>query len=206
MKKIIAHHSVIDWDFQYGATNRSLSSIQYVSPPTSLRILEPTTATFLDTILCRIPETQCLPQGEVRNWQYCYYRNLHPAVFRNQAVLGTADSENCYFVYLASTIAYLYRVISGVNSKRDQTTCQTFVDTWTHYRVVFWNGYTPALEEALCVNLYREVAGEWIQEGETMYDTDNSFKDSETNRIGFAARSLANHPQYWDDTEIWGPV
>ncbi|GAI96584.1 unnamed protein product, partial [marine sediment metagenome] len=152
------HHSVADWDFQEGATNRSLSAIQYVSEPTSLRILEPGSTQFYDAILCRIAETQCLPQGEVRNWQYSYYRYKHPAIFRNQAVLGTADTQNHYSVYLAGTIAYLYRHIAGVSSLRDQSTCQTFVDTWTHYRTLFWNGLTPELLEALCVNIYREVA------------------------------------------------
>ncbi|MBA7701393.1 hypothetical protein ES703_110129 [subsurface metagenome] len=199
-------YSVADWDFEYGATNRSLSAIQYISAPTALRILEPTTATFIDVILCRVPETLCLPQGEVRNWQHGYYKNLHPIVFRNQAPLGSATFFNSYHIYLVQTTAVLYRHILGVVAERDRTTCETFTDTWTHYRAVFWNGYTPESIAALCVNLYREVAGEWVQEGETMHDTDNSWADSEINRIGFAARSTYNHPQYWDDTELWAPA
>lgn len=205
-KVLVKQHSVADWDFEHGATNRSLSAEQFISPPTSLRILEPTTATFLDVILCRLPETLCLPQGEVRNWHYGYYRNLHPIVFRNQAPLDSANFQNGYHIYLAFTSAILYRHTLGVVAERDRTTCETFINTWTHYRVLFYNGVTPGGVAALCVNLYREVAGEWVQEGETMYDTDNSWKDSEINRIGFNARSTYNHPQFWDDTEIWAPA
>ncbi|MBA7642498.1 hypothetical protein ES703_50193 [subsurface metagenome] len=207
MKQIkMEHHSVSDWDFEHGATNRSLSAAQFISPPTSLRILEPTTATFMDVILCRVPATQCLPQGEVRSWVHSYYRNLHVAQFRNQKPLGSANQNNGYQIYLAMNVASLGRYINNVYSERDSTTCETFVSTWTRYRVVFWNGTTPGDVAALCVNLYREVAGEWVQEGSTMYDTDNSWADSEINRIGFRARSTYNHPQYWDDTELWAPV
>ncbi|MBA7623451.1 hypothetical protein ES703_30847 [subsurface metagenome] len=200
------HHSVADWDFEFGATNRSLSAVQYVSPPTSLRILEPTSADFRDTVLCRIAETQCLPQGEVRNWAWYNYIALMVACFRNQAPLGTANFQNCYYVHLSGTSARLYRYIGGVISLRDQTTCQTFGQAWAHYRVLFWNGLTPSLEEALCVNLYHGVGDIWTQEGQTMYDTDNSWKDSEINRIGFVPYSSDNREQYWDDTEIWGPA
>jgi len=199
------HHSVADWDFENGATNRSLSATQFVSAPTSLKMISPTWVDTYETILCRIDTTQCLPQGEIRNWHYKHEQHLDPACFRNQAALGSANHANCYSIYLAGTNCYLGRYIANVLSIRAQTTCQVTIDTWQHWRVVFWNGLNPDLLEALCVSLYREVAGEWVQEGETMYDTDNSFKDSATNRCGFIARFYA-HIQYWDDTEIWGPV
>ncbi|MBA7572833.1 hypothetical protein ES708_14620 [subsurface metagenome] len=199
------HHSVADWDFEFGATKRSLSSARYVSPPTSLCILEPTGTPFFDVILCRVPGTLCLPQGEVRNWHYYHYSDSRVAMFRNQSPLGSAINDNYYEVYLISTTARLYSKSAGILTKRDETSCQTFTDQWAHYRVVFWNGYTPLAVEALCVNLYREIAGEWVQEGETMYHTGNLWKDSEINRIGFHAHSLANWPEYWDDTEIWAP-
>lgn len=200
------HHSVSDWDMQFGAPKTSLSTTRYVSAPSSLRVLEPTGDHYLDVVLCRVAETLCLPQGEVRNWVWHKIIAVHTACFRNQAVLGTADRLNCYYVHLSGEIVRLYRIVGGTPSLRDQTTYQPFYETWTHLRVLFWNGLTPELVEALCVNLYREVAGDWEKEGETMYDTDNYWKDSEINRVGFIPYSTGNLEEYWDDTEIWGPA
>ncbi len=207
MNKVLpVHHTISDWDFERGATNRSLSAARYISAPTSLRFLEPTSSQFLNNILCRIPATLCLPQGEVRTWVYGYYLAFTVALFRNQAALGSANELNCYQVYLAGTTSRLVRKLGGVLSFRDDSTCTSFINTWTHYRVFWYNGETPGGTPALCVDLYREIAGEWVKEGSTLYDTDNSFKDSAINRAGFRARSRNNWPQYWDDTEIWGPV
>ena len=207
MQKIMpVHHSVVDWDFQYGATNRSLSATRCVSEPTSLRILEPGSTAFRDTILCRHPDTQCLPQGEVRNWEYGAFYLKHVASFRNQAPLGSANFENCYEIFVASANISLDRYLLGVYSRRDITTGTGFLSQWTHYRSFWYNGETPGHVPALCVDVYREIAGEWVKEGNTLYDTANSWKDSAINRAGFKSYSRYGVPQYWDDTEIWGPV
>ncbi len=207
MKKLIpVHHTLADWDFRHGATYRSLSAAQFISAPTSLRFLNATAINIFDTVLCRLPATQCLPQGEVRTWVYGYDINFRIASFRNQAPLGTANWANSYQLILTSTQARLYRYIDGAYSHRSTTSCQAFSNTWTHYRIFWYNGETPAGVAALCVDLYREIAGEWVKEGSTMYDTANTFKDSETNRCGFEGNSYNNQLQYFDDTEIWGPV
>ena len=203
---IAKHHTLADWDFEEGATYRSLSATQFISAPTSLRMLNPTTADFLKVTLCRIPATLCLPQGEVRTWVYAYLKNFSPAIFRNQAPLGSANGLNCYQVYLAGTNSYLYRYIGGVILLRDQDICQTFSYTWTRYRVFWYNGKTPGEVPALCVDIYREVYGEWQKCGRTLYDTDNTWEDSAINRAGFKVRTSYNYAQYWDNTEIWGPV
>ncbi|GAI34328.1 unnamed protein product, partial [marine sediment metagenome] len=55
------------------------------------------------------------------------------------------------------------------------------------------------------VSLYKEIAGEWVQQGDTLHDTDNQWKDSEINRVGIGAITELGHKQYYDDTEIWAP-
>lgn len=207
MQKLIpVHHTLADWDFQFGATNRSLSATRYISAPTSLLIQKAGAGAWHDTILCRIPATQCLPQGEVRNWVYSYDLIKVVAIFRNQAALGSADYLNTYGLNITLDTATLIRYIAGAYLVRDSTPCTGFRNVWAHYRVFWYNGKTPGDSPALCVDVYREVAGEWVKEGSTLYDTDNSWKDSGTNRAGFRAYSLYDHLQYWDDTEIWGPV
>lgn len=207
MRKLIpVHHSLADWDFQFGATNRSLSAVQYVSAPTSLLIKKFGSGAWHDAILCRIPATLCLPQGEVRTWIYSYDRAQTISSFRNQAVLGTANYTNTYLLHLTGDTAQLNRHLAGVFSNRDTTTCPSFRNVWAHYCVFWYNGKTPGYVPALCVDVYREITGEWVKQGDTLYDTDNSWKDSGRNRAGFRAYSTYDHLQYWDDTEIWGPI
>lgn len=201
----VAHHTLADWDYEQGALYRSLSATYFISAPTSLKYTIPAGGAS-SVNLCRIPATQVLPQGEVRTWVRRPSPHFMPAVFRSQAALGTADNLNNYQIHLTYTTALLVRYLAGVYSQRDNTTCYSAVDEWRHTRVFWYNGKTPGEVPALCVDLYREVAGEWIKEGETMYDTDNSWKDSAINRCGFRPLFEKNYPCYFDDTEIWGPV
>ncbi|MBA7535517.1 hypothetical protein ES705_27775 [subsurface metagenome] len=200
------HHSVSDWDFEFGADNRSLSPTQFVSAPTSLLFKKPASGVWMPVILCRHAPTLVLPEGEVRTWVHSYYPHVHPAIFRNQAALNSANSQNCYEIYITETHTYLHRYIAGGLSVRASTTGIVSDNQWWHYRTVFWNGETPGHEDALCVNVFREVDSAWVQMGGTLYDTSNYWKDSVINRAGFRARSFYDRQQYWDDTEIWGPV
>jgi hypothetical protein len=86
------------------------------------------------------------------------------------------------------------------------TDVSSVADTWEHWRALYWNGLTPELEEAICVILYKEVAEEWVKQGDTLYDTDNMWKDSEINRSGFHSITANGKSEFWDDTEIWGPA
>ncbi|GAI70004.1 unnamed protein product [marine sediment metagenome] len=204
-KLLPAHHTLADWDFESGSAYRSLSATYYVSAPTSLKILKPT-GSWSEEVLCRIPATLCLPQGEVRTWFRYKYASYMPCSFRNQKALGSADHRNCYDVYLTATTAQLRRFINGGLSVRDSTPCVTLTDAWNHYRFFWYNGETPGEVPALCVDVYRDVAGEWIKQGSTLYDTSNWYKDSATNRCGIRPSSYAPNSSYYDDTEIWGPV
>jgi len=199
------HHSVVDWDFEHGATNRSLSNVQFVSPPTSLRFASPSGSFYSET-LCRIPATLCLPQGEFRTWHYANSTSIMPCVFRNQASLGTSNHLNCYSISLSPTTATLWLIRNGSGSNRDSTSFTTFLNTWQHFRFFWYNGINPSEREALCVDLYREIAGEWVKQGSTLYCTLEYWKESAKNRVGFRPNPLYPNPVYYDDSEIWGPV
>ncbi|MBA7533078.1 hypothetical protein ES705_25313 [subsurface metagenome] len=204
--KLAKHHTLADWDFNIGEGSYSLSPTHFVSSPTSLLFRDPAINLITIIVLCRIPGTQCLPQGEVRTWLRAYENFLGLANFRNQAALGTADYWNCYYIYIIGTEIRLYRWVAGAYSLRDTGTGSIFVNQWVHYRVFWYNGKTPGEVEALCVDVYREVAGEWVKEGDTLYDVSNWFKDSEINRAGPFGRCYKTNSLYCDDTEIWGPV
>ncbi|MBA7611136.1 hypothetical protein ES703_18360 [subsurface metagenome] len=200
-----SHHTLADWDFEYGAQYRSLASDYFISAPTSLKhTLCP--ATILNTVLCRIPETQCLPQGEVRIWCRRYAGGFYPAIFRNQAALGTSNDINCYQIDISGNTAFFYRRLNHIPTLQGQTPCYNPAEEWVHYRVFWYNGKTPGDADALCVDIYVEVAGEWYKQGNTMYDTNPYWGDSEINRCGFGVQLLSGHTRWHDDTEIWGPV
>jgi hypothetical protein len=201
----IIHHSLTDWDWQHGDTGRSLSDLFFVSAPTSLEMTAGPER-FLSNILCRIPATLCIPQGEVRTWVRGPHPSFTPCLFRNQAPLGTSDHENCYFIGVAYGISYLYRRVDGSSYYPDTSVCYTAANVWLHYRTFWYNGLTPGEVPALCVDIYLEVDGEWVKQGETLYDTVNAFKDSEINRCGIRANVSSDTSVYHDDTEIWGPV
>lgn len=206
-KLIAAHHSLADWDFEKGATSRNLDPNYFISAPTSLHFTTYPDAT-IDCILCRISETQLLPQGEVRTWLRRHTTNTScgPAMFRNQAALGSSNSTNCYFLYMAYGAIILYRSINNVWSEEGSWTWAQPSDTWTHFRTFWYNGKTPGEEDALCVDLYREVSGQWVKMEGTKYDTANQWKDSEINRCGVLTYIRPYAESWFDDTEIWGPV
>lgn len=207
MKKIKTnHHTVADWDFTPG-THRELSDALCISPPTSLLIRQTNGDTARPAILCRIAETLCIAQGEVRTWHWTWnYTRDFRLPFRNQHPLGGASYSNCYNWRITGAWAYLFRTIADADTLIGQFTVSWPQSEWNHWRTVYWNGADPAGNPALCVQLFREVAGEWVQQGETLYDTQNQWADSEINRSGIGCWTDAAAGHYFDDTEIWGAV
>lgn len=197
------HHTVSDWDFMHGAEYRTLSPATFVSPPFSLQFAG-SPAYWYSSVLCRIPATLCLPEGEVRTWATKTVQALTPCCFRNQAPLGTSNWHNCYYLYISGITAYLHKVIGGDDDTMDATVISFDISGWSRFRTYWYNGETPAGRAALCVDLYNEIGGEWIKLGETMYDLANVWKDSEINRCGFCPHLRNEWIEYWDDTEIWG--
>ncbi|MBA7536770.1 hypothetical protein ES705_29034 [subsurface metagenome] len=205
LKSEVSHHSISDWDFEDGDEYRELSTAQFVSPPTSL--LYAGDGHGVNTrILCRIPATLVLPQGEMRSWVYPSNSFFRLFMFRNQAVLGTANFLNCYSLTIYANVARFSRWLVGVETIVDVTACHYFLNEWTRYRIVWYTGMSPREVEAICLDLYYEVAGEWVKEGETMYHDDNLWVDEPVNRCGLTVYVLPANLIYFDDTEIWGPL
>lgn len=194
--------TLADWDFARADEWHSISSDEYVSSPTSLKLYR-ADMTAVEVVLCRIPTTLCLPQGEVRTWQYSANPTCRPAVFRNQAALGSSNHQNMYEILVWEGNARL-SYYADYNPYTVQTQpCTVPVGQWNHWRVSWYNGFTPGEVASLCVDLYLEVAGEWQKQGATFYHTPNRWKDSEINRCGFRQNRSANVSYYFDDTEIW---
>lgn len=204
-KLVAAHHTLADWDFMHGDTYRSLATDYYISEPSSLKF-SGSTVSWVSAVLCRIPATLCLPQGEVRTWVRRNTGYGYPIMFRNQAPLGSPDYQNFYSTSLHAYGVRLYRWVGGGATNVDNTSCYTAINEWVHYRFFWYNGKTPGDVPALCLDVYREVSGEWVKQGSTLYDTLNYWKDSSVNRCGVFPLLATGHQQWYDDTEIWGPV
>ena len=196
--------SIDDWDFEQG-NYRFLSDEKFISPPTSLKLYDPSIASS-DTVLCRDPDTLCLPQGEVRTWHFCEVVTTFPSVFRNQSPLDTSTYDNGYYICVyAGTVRFGY-YHDGVNHVLHEESYAVPYNQWNHWRTIWLNGVNGEGNPALCVSVYLEIEGEWEQIVPTFYDTQNRWKDSEINRCGFRHNIQAGKPAYIDDTEIWGPV
>lgn len=205
-RKAIIHHSVVDWDFRTG-TVKVLYTDFYVSAPSCLLIYRSNGGIDYPAVLCRIAETLCIAQGEVRTWHRANDRTRSFFLFfRNQHALGGADYENSYLWAITGDWAYLSRYIGGVPVEIGHFAVSWANNEWNHWRTVYWNGKTLAGEDALAVDLYKKVAGEWVQQGETLYDTENQWADSEINRSGIGCWTQYGKVHWFDNTEIWGEV
>ncbi|MBA7677588.1 hypothetical protein ES703_85847 [subsurface metagenome] len=201
-----SHHSVADWDFALPPTRYNLDNTRFVSPPTSLRTYHVGGGSAYHTVLCRVPSTLCLPEGEIRTWRWHILHIGNLFTFRNQAALGTADYLNCYLILVSTTNTLLRRYVGGGPTDYGMGPGGCLPSTWQHYRVLYWNGTNPAGDEALNVELYLEVTGNWVKQGNTGYDTANLYKDSATNRSGLVPQVRDPEFAWHDDTEIWGPA
>ena len=204
--KVKNHHTVADWDFSAG-TPKSLDATIYVSPPSSLKITGAAVPSLARPALCRIAETQCIAQGEVRTWHRVSditWPNY--LVFRNQAALGSADILNTYLWVIFAAIAYLRVRVAGIEGDIGNVPVSRANNTWEHWRTTYSIGLDPAGDPAIIVKLYREVAAEWVQQGSTLYDTQNRWATSSINRSGIGCAERTGKLYYWDDTEIWGLV
>ena len=204
--KLSAHHSVSDWDFQAGM-HHTLTELQFVSAPSSLECFWQAGNPVDSSILCRIAETLVIAEGEVRTWYRTTNRTRPMFIeFRNQHALGGADHDNTYFWSLTGAWAYLNRRIAGIETEIDHFPILMNNDTWYHWRTRFWSGKNPAGADALNTELFLEVDGDWVQQGETLYDTQNQWKDSAINRSGIGGKTDSAPHHFFDDTEIWAPV
>lgn len=205
-RTFVQHHSVSDWDFQ-DSLIYSLTPIYYISPPTSLKLERRGGYPAEGAVLCRIATTQNLPQGRVITaGRKAYDANNFKVTFRNQAPLGSSAMNNCYMATLEKTRWLLHSYIDGTPTIIGTQAATSDPGTWEFLRITWWNGMTPAGEEALAVTMEKYIAGEWVKQGDTIYHEANLWKDSEINRCGLSCYVIgADYYVWYDDTEIWGP-
>lgn len=203
---IAGHHSVSDWDFQFAAPNWTLDTALYVVAPASLRLKYTAGGTPSFSVICKYATVLNLPQGELRTW----YRSVQAyeawCTFRNQAAVGSANELNCYATVMSPTNLALYRMVAGIATARGSWPTTHAVNTWERFRLQWWNGNDLYGVDALCVNLYKEVSGQWVQQGGTLYDTSQQWKTSSINRVGLRGQTDVTYFTNFDETEIWGPA
>lgn len=206
LKKYSGHHSIVDWDFQYGDTYRSLSTDHFITPPTSLQFVTPSTTAIQESVLCRDAATLCLPQGEFRTWLWEYYLGGWFCIFRNQAALGTANHQNCYVLVRGSPNGIFGRMVNNVWTQMSTFPLPENWNQWLHLRARWWIGETGEGVPAMLLKVYYQNGGGWVQTGGTIYDTANRWAESGVNRVGFRSFIHHNKAEWWEDTEIWAPV
>lgn len=194
------HHSITDWDWQGGVAGRSLDPTVFISPPSSLRMYYATTYPQY-SILCRDLLVRNLPQGEIRMWRKGHRTDVGPACFRNQNALGTANFSPGYSIKLGLPNCQILRDITIIGT----LPITVVIDVWEHWRVRWYNSEDGAGNPALAIEIYKEVAGAWVSQIGTFYDTQNKYKDSAINRVGFRTHAAFGSAENYDDTEIWGP-
>jgi len=199
-------HSVSDWDFQYPAPNYILDTTLYVVAPASLRLKYTGSGYPAYNVLCKYSPCLNLPQGELRTWYRATHGTEGWCTFRNQANVGVADQQNCYATTIAPTSLSLYRNVGGGSTLVGTVDITHATGTWEHWRLVWWNGNDIYGADALCFRLYKEVGGSWVQQGDTLTDTNNQFKDTGKGRVGLRAQTSKSIYANFDETEIWGPA
>ena len=205
-KLLLSHHTLTDWDFT-PSMYRGLTTTQYVSPPSSLLLQVIAGTPNRGYVICREASVLCLPQAEFRTWARRTGGTVFwSMIFRNQAPVGSASVANTYEWRITNQYSYLFKTISGVEELLATIGHTWTANVWHHFKTIFWNGTDPLGTPALCVQIFEEVAGAWTQYGDTIYDTDNEWKDSATNRLGIGADVHTVYKYYIDDTEIWGPA
>lgn len=200
------HHSVSDWDHNPEAI-WSLDDTQFVSVPRSLRLSGEGAPGTISLFLCRVGTTPYLPQGRLITYirtQYTY--QAHLLYFRNQAALGGADRANTYELSILFNAWGVDRRVNNVPTSIGAGATSTPPDTWARFRLTWWNGTTPEGVPALTISLDKYIAGEWVQQGDWLYDTENMWATSDINRCGPGGYEVSYAYLWHDDTEVWGPV
>lgn len=193
-----------DWDWTYGASYRSLDPSSYVSSPTSLKFLGGSAA--VDAVLCRIPETLVLPQGQIVTWFKSGSWGVGNLVARNQKPLGSSDGLNMYCVTCQSEAWVLYSVVNNSWSSKGSFPRAGVHGVWVKIRFTWWNGENLSGTPATCFRLEEEIDGVWTHLGSVIYDTMQRWKDSEVNRCGVAFYVVQGNTFWFDDTEILAPT
>ncbi len=199
----ILHHSVDQWDREE-PTQINLDTIVYHSAPACLRFQDVAPFKNYLTILSRHAEAQCIIDGRLVTWAHFMRANVpQPFCFRNQAPLGTANRDNCYYTYMDKHSQNLYIYQEGIPTFLGQWFAEMTLNTWIHWRLSWWSALTNGGVSTLLVSLEKEIDGEWVEQGAPIEYAANTWHDSEINRCGFQGAPGGAYHVRVDDSEIW---
>ncbi|MBA7535663.1 hypothetical protein ES705_27921 [subsurface metagenome] len=204
MNRLKNHHSLADFDWS-DVNKRALDTGLFVSPPSCLRCRNDQAGFETVHFLCKHADTLDIPDGRI----VCWMRTHHPnsagfrLTFRNQCADGSADFANCYFIGIFTDTTYIGHRIAGDETYFRTITWAWAPDTWYHIRLTWESEPDPGNGTRIKITFELEVDDEWVQQGDTAYDSADLWKDSGTNRVGGSRETHISYPNYEDDTEYW---
>jgi len=190
-----------DWDF--GSAPWQLDTSNYVSAPSSLKILSTST---LYPILCKYPGTTNISQGQIASYvkaNYNWGNSSAPYIylfFRNQSSVGSTPSgQNSYTIYLiiSSITARIYKPGLSLYVNTSLLAYPSDATQWNKYRLTWWTDPGGA---GLMVRLEYWDGSQWVKMINDVNEPSNQYASSSINRVGIGAGS---GPAWFDDTEIW---
>jgi len=199
------HHSVSDWDFEYGTWE--LNADQFISPPTSLRLTSPSGTGVYHAVLCRHATVQELDEGYLE----AFFRTTtildsRPCFFiRNHQPLGTAHRYNGYMMYFGGgTCDWFFYTAAGVRTQMGSVSFGVDNHVWYGVRFKWWNGTNPTDDPATVMEISKWAAGTW-SDPTTLYDNAENNKGPGINRVGVGGWIKSGRYTYHDDTKIMYP-
>lgn len=200
------HHSLTDWDFEPGH-DYYLSVAHFVSAPSALAA--PLAGAGIHYYYAYLKEDsggKCIPIGSFRTYFMVIVAGQNLRIFiRQQPPLVHGGDQNGYVVYLDNIFQKwsITRYVNGIGYGYGSHPLDGILaNVWNRIRLDFYEYFNPTLDPLLRIELFVELAGEWVSQG--YFDSPPAFSLSEFNRIGFSLYGY-NAAQYMlaDNTEIW---
>ena len=196
------HHSAADWDFSQ--TSWQITTADFVGPPSSLRIWSFSKHNFI--ILCKNAPTLRLPQGRIQTYlKDPEVTGSYHIYFRNTALPGVANRENCYFFTFAPAAASFSLQEEYLGDMKRAWTSSKITwpqDQWSLVRVSWWETWG-----LLMATLELYVAPNWVLLGSEFTIPEPLFGSAPYQRAGMGnGLALDHHYIYFDDTQIFEGV
>jgi len=191
--------TVSDWDFELGYSgNYALSTVQFISAPTSLRNQNANIA----CVVCNYPGSTALASGRVETWYFkagaSYTRSLG---FCCRLQYPTwASRYDAYQVVtdgVGTAVAYIRE---GGTTRRSASIAEPPVNTWFNLRLTWWESGAW-----LILRFERYYSGAWQNDLGDYPDESPSYT-SGVRRCGlYWVGHSTTEFTYTDDTVIYGP-
>lgn len=203
------HHSLIDWDYEPGATF-VVTNRQFVSAPTSLGLDPDAEADQRGIVYLGDALGSSIPIGKIITW------HRYDSIFRSDFLVYWRRSPKDWTLYPINGYSMRYirtswtvqRHIDGVGVQLGFGAFDPILpkDTWFHVRLIWFEYLTATLQTVLRVVFDMDIGAGWVNLL-TYDDNANALHGQEINRVGFRLRAGEGvNWQYIDDTEIWGPA